>query len=210
MKKKPTLYIVILCVWVLCLSVLGVSLYFILTNLQIENLAAKITASILLTLNTLVLGILWFGSLKDLIFSIAFATTGKKMLSRYRDIYETKVDEDYNPKFLLLYCTRNDFNRDALLKCMAQKYKNVKTVILDDSDDEEYLNEIDLFANEFDVEVVRRKEKTGFKAGNLNNYLRNRNDYDYFVVLDSDEVIPCDYINKVLKYFTYDKKCGAV
>ena len=210
MKKKPTLYIVILCVWVLCLSVLGVSFYFILTNLQIENLAAKITASILLTLNTLVLGILWFGSLKDLIFSIAFATTGKKMLSRYRDIYETKVDEDYNPKFLLLYCTRNDFNRDALLKCMAQKYKNVKTVILDDSDDEEYLNEIDLFANEFDVEVVRRKEKTGFKAGNLNNYLRNRNDYDYFVVLDSDEVIPCDYINKVLKYFTYDKKCGAV
>ena len=119
MKKKPTLYIVILCVWVLCLSVLGVSLYFILTNLQIENLAAKITASILLTLNTLVLGILWFGSLKDLIFSIAFATTGKKMLSRYKDIYETKVDEDYNPKFLLLYCTRNDFNRDALLKCMA-------------------------------------------------------------------------------------------
>lgn len=50
----------------------------------------------------------------------------------------------------------------------------------------------------------------GYKAGNLNNYLQGRTDYDYFVVLDSDEVIPPDYIAKVLKYFNYNRNCGAV
>ena len=60
------------------------------------------------------------------------------------------------------------------------------------------------------VEVVRREDKTGYKAGNLNHYLQGRTDYDYFIVLDSDEVIPPDYIEKILKYFHYDPKCGAV
>ena len=44
----------------------------------------------------------------------------------------------------------------------------------------------------------------------MNHYLAGRTDYDYFVVLDSDEVIPPDYIRQVLKYFAYDKNCGAV
>jgi len=48
------------------------------------------------------------------------------------------------------------------------------------------------------------------RAGNLNNWLKGRKDYDYFVVLDSDEIIPPDYIEKVLKYFAYDQSCGAV
>ena len=38
----------------------------------------------------------------------------------------------------------------------------------------------------------------------------DKTDYDYFVVLDRDEILPTDYINKVLKYFIYDKNCGAV
>lgn len=60
------------------------------------------------------------------------------------------------------------------------------------------------------MEIVRRKNKKGYKAGNLNNYLAGRTDYDYFVVLDSDELIPPDYIRRVLKYFAYNKNCGAV
>lgn len=210
MKKKSTLYILILVIWGICLAFLLLSLYFIFPTVNIENIGARIAAYVFLVLNTLVLGFLWFGSIKDLIFSCSFAINGKKMMKRYDVIKNTEVDKNYNPKFVLLYCTRNDFNAEALKECMNQDYKNVDTVILDDSDDKNYLSRIDRFAIENGVKVVRRKNKTGFKAGNLNNYLKGRTDYDYFVVLDSDEIIPHDYINKVLKYFSYDKNCGAV
>lgn len=51
------------------------------------------------------------------------------------------------------------------------------------------------------MEIVRRKNKKGYKAGNLNNYLAGRTDYDYFVVLDSDELIPPDYIRRGTEIF---------
>ena len=112
---------------------------------------------------------------------------------------------------MLLYCTCNDFNAAALSACRKQDYPNFKTVILDDSSKSEYINEINRYAALREgVEVIRRENHVGYKAGNLNNYLADRTDYDYFVVLDSDEIIPKDYIRKVLKYFAYDKNCGAV
>ncbi len=210
MKKKPTLYVIIFILWGLCLSLLFVSLYFIIVNLPIEKYYLRIIAIILLTLNTLTLGMLWFGSIKDLVFSCAYALLRHNLLNRYDVINKINVPNDYNPRFALLYCTRNDFNANSLKECMKQDYNNFKVVILDDSDDPIYLNEIDEFSKINNVEVIRRKNKTGFKAGNLNNYLKGREDYDYFVVLDSDEIIPNNYIKKVIKYFIYNKNCGAV
>ena len=58
--------------------------------------------------------------------------------------------------------------------------------------------------------MVRRESRAGFKAGNLNNYLKGRTDYDYFVVLDSDEVIPPSFLRRAYAYFAADKKFGAV
>ena len=84
-------------------------------------------------------------------------------------------------------------------------------MILDDSGQASYMKEIDAFAScHRNVEVIRRTDRTGYKAGNLNNYLAGRTDYDYFVVLDSDEVLPGNYIPEVLKYFNYNPRCGAV
>lgn len=210
MKKKPTLYVIIIFIWILCLGLLITSLYFILNNLDTSNLIKSIFISIILILNSIILGILWFGSIKDLVFSCTHAFYGKKLLKKYDDISKIKIKKDYKPKFLLLYCTRNDFNKNALTESMKQNYDNFQVIILDDSDKEDFLNEINLFSKEYNIEVVRRKNKSGFKAGNLNNYLKGKTDYDYFVVLDSDEILPADYINKVLKYFIYDKNCGAV
>ena len=112
---------------------------------------------------------------------------------------------------LLLYCTCNDFNEQALSRCRRQKYGNCKTVILDDSTDPACKRAAAKYAlHHSNVEVVRRQDRSGYKAGNLNNYLRGRSDYDYFVVLDSDEVIPPDFISKALRYFAADENCGAV
>ncbi len=61
------------------------------------------------------------------------------------------------------------------------------------------------------MRVVRREEHVFFKAGNLNHYLKNHQDeYDYVAVLDSDERVPNDFIESMLKYFEYDSSIGAV
>lgn len=211
MKKKPTLYIVIISVWICFVGLLCFYLTRIILNLNEDSLAKRIAIITLLSLNTIVLALLWFGSVKDLCFSIAYAITQKKLKKEYEKIEKYSFVPSPAPRFLLLYCTCNDFNPKALSESRKQEYSNFKTVILDDSSDRKYIEAIDKYVIDNDgIELIRRTDKSGYKAGNLNNYLKSRTDYDYFVVLDSDEVIPPDYIIKVLKYFNYNKKCGAV
>ena len=126
------------------------------------------------------------------------------------DVTKLSADGMQNPKVLLLYCTCNDFNAEALKACMQQDYDNFQTVILDDSSNFSYIRQIDKFAKAHGVKVVRREDKEGFKAGNLNHYLQGRTDYDYFIVLDSDERIPSYYIKEALKYYAYSSKVGVV
>lgn len=211
MKKKPTLYVIILCAWAGCVALLGFAFVRVVLGLGDYSAVKKGFIIALLAVNTLVLAALWFGSLKDFVFSVGYAVLRKKLGKKYAEVKEVPIDPQNAPRVLLLYCTCNDFNAAALSACRKQDYPDFKTVILDDSSDPSCLAEIDAYrCKHANVEVVRRTDKTGYKAGNLNNYLAGRTDYDYFVVLDSDEVIPPDYIRQVLKYFAYDKNCGAV
>ena len=210
MKKKGTVYAVIIAVWLCCTGLLVWSLHNIAVSTEGYPAGRRVFIIIMLSVNTVVLALLWLGSLKDFIFSATYAVMHKKFDKIYAGIGRYDPALHGAPRFLLLYCTCNDFNAEALSACMKQKYKNFRTLILDDSSDEEYRGRIDRFAAERGIEVIRRADKKGFKAGNLNNCLSGRTDYDYFVVLDSDEIIPPDFIEGVLKYFAYNKKCGAV
>jgi len=211
MKKKPTLYIIILSVWAACVMLLGFAFANLVVNLNDYDGVRRGVIIALLLINSIVLAALWLGSIKDLTFSVAYALLHKKLDERYAEFKDRSAPFSKAPRFLLLYCTCDDFNPKALSECRKQTYSNFKTVILDDSSSPEYRRKIDKYAFQHsNVEVVRRKDKLGYKAGNLNNYLKGRKDYDYFVVLDSDEVIPPDYIKKVAVYFSCDKNCGAV
>ena len=211
MKKSSTLYKIVFLLWTLCVGLLGFGTYRIIVGLEGYSPVVRGFIIALLCLNSCILASLWFGSVKDFVFSLAYALYGKKLCRRYEEVERFRNIPLPEPRVLLLYCTRNDFNQEALSLSMKQKYKNFATVILDDSDQASYMKEIDAFAScHRNVEVIRRTDRTGYKAGNLNNYLSGRKDYDYFVVLDSDEVLPDNYIPEVLKYFNYNPRCGAV
>lgn len=211
MKKTPTVYICILSIWAICAGVLLFSCGQLIYGVaQGENVTGKAVAVvILLALNAMMLAYMWLGSVKDFMFSFLFLMMGKRLMKRYEPILQQELPKE-QPKFLLLYCTCNDFNGDALKECMEQEYDNFETVILDDSSQEAYKAQVDEFARKHGVKVVRRQDRKGFKAGNLNNYLQGRTDYDYFVVLDSDERIPSNYIKETLRYFVYDANVGVV
>ena len=215
MKKKPTLYIIVFAVWAGCAALLAFCLAQMIPAVAGEPWRRGLIAA-LLSLNTAILAALWLGSIKDLVFSLAYALR-RKALKRALQRQAAEGERalagaaEPLPRVLLLYCTCNDFNEQALSRCRRQNYGNCKTVILDDSTDPAYKRAAAKYAlHHSNVEVVRRQDRSGYKAGNLNNYLRGRSDYDYFVVLDSDEVIPPDFISKALRYFAADENCGAV
>ena len=125
MKKKPTLYIVIISLWICCLALLGYALSQLILGLDSGYSAVKKGIVIaLLSVNTVVLAVLWFGSIKDFVFSTSYALLHKKLDKKYADIKPVEINPETAPRVLLLYCTCNDFNAEALTECAKQDYPN--------------------------------------------------------------------------------------
>ena len=218
MKKSPALYVVMFTIW----TVLAVFLWYNFVRVIIDvpfnipsdevSKGVKITAAVLLSLNALFISYFWLNGVKDFIYVVWYYIAKSALIKRHEEIIDEKVD-DYSAKVILAYCTCNDFDGNSLLKSMQQDYENFETVILDDSNDKKYKQTIDKFAARNGVKVVRRKDRKGFKAGNINHYLLDetvKNSYDFVVILDSDEILPHNFIKESLKYFVKYKNVGIV
>ena len=135
MNKKPTVYFIILGVWSVCalllLGACGVIVYRFISGSALN--AKTVAVGVFLMLNAVMLAYMWLGSVKDFMFSFLFLCRKKRIMSRYDKVKNYTLDLTNPPKVLLLYCTCNDFNADALKESMAQDYPNFETVILDDS-----------------------------------------------------------------------------
>lgn len=218
MQKSPILYVVMFVVW----SALAVLLWWnfvksfknIPFTIPTESVTIqlRILATILLAFNAVFISYFWLNGVKDFIYVVWYYCNKNRLIKRYKEIISTDVS-NANDKILLLYCTCNDFDSSSLEKSMKQKYHNFKTVILDDSDNEDYKAQIDEFSRIHNIEVIRRSNRVGFKAGNINNYLLSeeiKGSYDYIVILDSDEILPENFITESLKYFYKHQNIGIV
>ena len=199
LKTSAKLYVYMIFAWLVLLALSFKDFYY-----SFRRVGNNYVLFILLVMNTLFICYFWLNGMKE-IFYVFFYWKNKNKIIK---IPRKKITD--NPKVILLYCTCNDFNADSLAKSMKQKYSNFETYILDDSKDKEYIKTVNAFAKENNVKVIRRKDRIGFKAGNINHFLKGKEDYDYFVILDSDEVIPKDFITKALKYFYSYKNIGIL
>lgn len=231
-QKHSSLYIWILSLWAI-LTVFGVRSYidhihferglFDYHNLpniyQIFNLTPtesfmhflEVFITALLIINIIFVVYFWLNGIKDLVYTSFYRFKREKIIKQEIKILNRPLpDKLKNARVVMLYCTCNDIVEAALASSLNQDFKNYKTVILDDSFEPEYLKRVDTFAKKYQLEVVRRLKRNDFKAGNLNNYLQKHYDYDYFVVLDSDEIIPDNFIKQSLHYFAYYDNLGIL
>jgi len=191
MKKDPLMFRLIIFCW-LCAA-----FYFSPRVLALivgpENLLAKLTIVVF----TLLLDIFWFYAFYHLII-ILFSYNKIPSFAPAKNL--TKSNE---PKVALLYTACNDFKEEAVLSCIGQNYRNYHTFILDDSSSEEHKRKIDSFASRYSqaISVIRRPDRRGYKAGNINYGLGKIGNYEYFSISDSDTILPFDYITKLLTYF---------
>ena len=99
----------------------------------------------------------------------------------------------------------------AAAQSYGMEYVNIK--IMDDSNDDTSL-EIDKIIDEyqekhFNIEVIRRKDKTGFKAGALQAALE-MTDEEFIAIFDADFVPAVDFLNSTLPYFSRDEQLGII
>lgn len=99
----------------------------------------------------------------------------------------------------------DDFDSEAANIVVAYKDKSHDMFILDDSVSEVSRNEIDAWTKQSTtkVTVVRRPSRVGFKAGNINCWLKHygrEGKYEYIFVLDSDERLSKGYLQRLLGY----------
>ena len=142
---------------------------------------------------------------------IAFATIYR---IRHRETYWVKQALPTNaPAVALLYTTCNDFVERSVESCVAQDYPDFTVYILDDSNDPMCQNRIDHFAAQHPdrVRVVRRPDRQGFKAGNINHGLTHAAVKEpLFALADADEILPADFLRKLVPHLVADARCGFV
>jgi cellulose synthase/poly-beta-1,6-N-acetylglucosamine synthase-like glycosyltransferase len=98
---------------------------------------------------------------------------------------------------------------------MAESYgvDRVKIVIIDDSDDEtvEVINQevADYRARHIEIEVLRRADRLGYKAGALQVAL-NRTEEEFIAVFDADFTPPPDFLVRSVPFFIQNERLGIV
>jgi len=217
-QKSPALYITMLTVWT-ALSIL-LWTYFVPKIASVPffedrriSLPMQIGARALLIFNGIFITYFWLNGVKDFIYVVWYYAFRKKLYKRYCSVVNTDVSKAKD-NILLVYCTCNDFDGDSLERSIQQSYPHYDVVILDDSTTAEHRDKVNEFALSHGIKVVRRTDRKGFKAGNINNYLLSdecrEKGYDYYVILDSDEILPENYLRESLKYFYAYENVGLV
>lgn len=123
------------------------------------------------------------------------------------------VPNPASPEVALLYTTCNDFVEESARSCISQNYANYTVYMLDDSSDPAYMDRVDRFAASYPerVRVVRRADRKGFKAGNLNHALGGAAANEpVFALADADEILPQNFLSRLVPRLVNDPSCGFV
>ena len=123
-----------------------------------------------------------------------------------RNKKENLAKKHYSGKVAFLYLTCNDFSTSACSTLFKQKGIEFDLFVLDDSTKRKERDRIDQWikAQGVRINVIRRFDRNGFKAGNINHWLDKYGDpitYPYILIVDSDEHLPDIFTQNLLKYF---------
>jgi len=142
---------------------------------------------------------------------IIFAAIYKCRSRRERSVEQVLPSQQ--PPVAILYATYNDFIANSALSCVQQDYPDYTVYLLDDSTDQVYRKQVDDFAALYPdrVRVVRRSNRQGFKAGNLNHALAGvASQETVFALADADEILPADFLKKMVPLLLSNPSCGFV
>ena len=202
---KPNLYIFVFVSWIACL------IWFHPRLAMLMDMADNPVEWASLGFFILFIEFAWLYGMYNL--SIIVIAVYYKIFHQKKEAMAPALVEATAPPVAILYTTCNDFVEESAVSCVNQDYPNYTVYILDDSSDPEHKNTIDAFAARYPerVQVVRRPDRKAFKAGNMNHGLENfAVEEPYFAIADADEILPDDFLRKLVPIMESDPKCGFV
>ncbi len=130
--------------------------------------------------------------------------------------YTTGLNTNHPPVTIQLpiYNERNTIHR--LLEAVSNlrwPKSRLEILVLDDSNDETSIlveNEINSYRSlGFDIKAIRRADRTGFKAGALQNALKHSHG-DYIAIFDADSTPPEDFLEATIPLLESDSELGFI
>jgi cellulose synthase/poly-beta-1,6-N-acetylglucosamine synthase-like glycosyltransferase len=104
---------------------------------------------------------------------------------------------------LPVYNEPYDIVERTLKSCQNLRWKGgTKIYLLDDSTNEANIKNMEKLSKKYDAMLVRRKERTGYKAGNINNALSNHVKEKYFCVFDADQAPEPEFLEETMDHFS--------
>ena len=201
---RPTLYFFVFATWLAAMGWFGPRL------LLLMDMAYNIPSWLALATFILFINFAWLYGLYNICI-VAFA-----LYYRFRGKGRAPIARTYAadpPAVAILYTTCNDFVEESVQSCVQQDYPNYKVYMLDDSSEDSFKNQVDAFAAKYPglVEVIRRPDRKAFKAGNMNHGLEQfATEEPYFAIADADEILPVDFLSKLVPVMEADPNCGFV
>ena len=202
-KPKATMYVFIFLTWIASL------IWFEPRLLKLLDLASNPLQYFSLFIFIVFIDFAWLYGIYN-IGIVAFAIRYK--LSRKKAGATPALLLTSYPPVAILYTTCNDFMEASAESCIKQDYPDYKVYLLDDSTDESFKKKVDDFAakDKERIVVVRRPDRKAFKAGNLNYALENVAKEKYFAIADADEILPQNFLRRLVPTMEADPKCGFV
>jgi cellulose synthase/poly-beta-1,6-N-acetylglucosamine synthase-like glycosyltransferase len=202
-RPKPHFYLTVLGLW------LGAVLWFHPHFHPMLALGDTVTAKLAVWFFVLFIDIAWAYAAYN-IAVIGFATWYRRSSRRAEVVAAVPPGE--LPPVALLYTTCNDFAEEPVLSCIGQQYARFRVYILDDSSDPAYRARIDAFAARHSdrITVVRRHDRHGFKAGNLNHALTAVAREPLFALVDADEILPPNFLSALVPRLLTTPDCGFI
>ena len=106
-----------------------------------------------------------------------------------------------SPRVAILYLTCDDLISASLTSLFQQEYPQYDVFVLDDSRTPEGRRKVDAITKDSRAMVIRREQKSGYKAGNLNHWLRAYGDhYTYVIIADCDSLLPSSFVRAMVGY----------
>jgi cellulose synthase/poly-beta-1,6-N-acetylglucosamine synthase-like glycosyltransferase len=205
-KPRPGLYLVILTSWILSL------LWFHPRLLLLLGMAYDGWSWMALAFFIVFVEFAWlygFYNVSVVVFSILYRHFWQR--ADAAQAAAPPFVADAAPAVAILYTTCNDFVEASARSCVEQDYPHFTVYICDDSSDPVYQARVDAFAAAYPdvVEVIRRKDRQGFKAGNMNHALSEIAVREpFFAIADADEILPTDFLAKLTPIIAADPACG--
>ncbi len=137
------------------------------------------------------------------------------MFSLYVRNSKKKIIRNYNtkPPVAIFYTCMNDMKEKSISSCLNQDYPNFNLFILDDSTTINEIKRVDAIKTKYGerITIIRRQDRQGFKAGNMNNALQEIGDsYKYVSVIDADELIPSSFLREMVSIAEGNEEIGFV